>query len=71
MKQREIFTEKYWNRFFLRMLMYTAVVAISVITIGVLALPVAMAVLYSGWFLFLFLYLVYLVCVLLVVAIYK
>lgn len=69
MKQREIFTEKYWNRFFLRMLMYTAVVAISVITIGVLALPVAMAVLYSGWFLFL--YLVYLVCVLLVVAIYK
>ena len=46
--------------------MYTAVTAFAVIVAGVLVLPVAMAILYSGWFLFL--YLAYLVFIILAAA---
>ena len=66
LKNKQIFTEKYWRCFFVRVFMYTAVTAFAVIVAGVLVLPVAMAILYSGWFLFL--YLAYLIFIILAAA---
>jgi hypothetical protein len=51
---KQIFSLTYWNGFFTRVVMYTAVFAFEVTTFGVLVLPIIMAILYSGWFLFLY-----------------
>ena len=42
-----VFTKKWWDRMFLRMLATLVVLAFTVSTLGVLAIPVVMALIYS------------------------
>lgn len=52
-----IFSERYWKRVFLRVLMISLVLSIIITVLGVLAIPVIMSLIYS-WF-WMFLYVLY------------
>lgn len=63
---REIFTEEYWDKVFMKLLMRIGIFAITVTVIGVLATPIIMSVVYTWrW---MFLYPAYLVIMLLALA---
>ena len=63
---REIFTEEYWDKVFMKLLMRIGIFAITVTVIGVLATPIIMSVAYTWrW---MFLYPAYLVIILLALA---
>ena len=44
---REIFTEEYWDKVFMKLLMRIGIFAITVTVIGVLATPIIMSVVYT------------------------
>lgn len=46
-KSDAVFTKKWWDRFFLRLIAVLVVSAFTVSTLGVLAIPVVMAMVYS------------------------
>lgn len=46
-KSDAVFTKKWWDRFFLRLIAVLVVFAFTVSTLGVLAIPVVMAMVYS------------------------
>lgn len=63
---REVFTEEYWDRVFVKLLMRIGIFAVVVTVIGVLATPIIMSVVYTWrW---MFLYPAYLVIILLAIA---
>ncbi|MCC8043876.1 MAG: hypothetical protein LIP12_00045 [Clostridiales bacterium] len=55
----EVYSKSYWNKFFTKMAMYLAIIAMAAILLGTLAMPVVLSVVYSvKW---MFLYPVYLI----------
>lgn len=64
--EKDVFSEEYWDRVFIKLLMRIGIFAITVTVIGVLATPLIMSAVYTWrW---MFLYPAYLIVILLAIA---